>query len=310
MYTRLDAIERKSKRTKMKSQWQFYLMLLPPLLYILTFHYTPMFGIVMAFKKFSVSRGIWGSQWVGFTHFKQFLASPSSLRIIWNTLYLGIYTLIVGFPIPILLAIGLNEVGNQRFKKTVQMVTYAPYFISTVVMVGLVMQITDLRTGVINDLLRLVGKDPINFFGSATIFPSLYVWTGIWQTTGYSAIIYLAALSGVSKELQEVAIVDGASRLQRIWHIDLPAIRPQIIILLIFNVGAVMNIGFEKVYLMQNPLNMATSEVIATFVYKIGLVNADYSFSTAVGLFNSVISFILLITVNELAKRFSDTGVW
>lgn len=302
----------KYKKTlkKMATQWQFYVMLLLPLTYILVFNYLPMSGIVMAFKDYSVSKGIWGSDWVGLKHFSKFLTSPSSLDIIWNTLYLGLYTLIAGFPIPILLAIGLNEVGNQKFKKLVQMVTYAPYFISTVVMIGLIMQVTDMRTGIINNILQMFGKDPVNFFGSPEIFPSLYVWSGIWQTAGYSAIIYLAALSGVSKELQEAAIVDGASRLRRIWHIDLPCVRPQIIILLIFNVGSIMNIGFEKTYLMQNSMNISKSEVISTFVYKIGLVNADYSFSTAVGLFNSLIGFILLLIVNGLAKKFTDTSVW
>lgn len=304
--------QKKRKKTLKKalSQWQFYLMLLIPLTYVIVFNYLPMSGIIMAFKDYSVSKGIWASDWVGMKHFVQFLTSPSSMQIIWNTLALGLYTLIAGFPIPILLAIALNEVSNQRFKKLVQMITYAPYFISTVVMVGLIMQVTDMRTGIINIVLQLFGQDAVNFLGNPNIFPSLYVWSGIWQTAGYSAIIYLAALSGVSKELQEAAIVDGASRLKRIWHIDLPAIRPQIIILLIFNVGSIMNIGFEKVYLMQNSMNMSKSEIIATFVYKVGLVNADYSFSTAVGLFNSVVGFILLISVNWLAKKFTDTSVW
>lgn len=304
-------------RTKLKkigrqalTQWQFYLMLLLPLTYVIVFSYIPMSGVVMAFKDYSVSKGIFGSDWVGLKHFMQFLSSPSSIDVIWNTLSLGVYSLVAGFPIPILLAIALNEVGNQRFKKVVQMVTYAPYFISTVVMVGLIMQVTDMRTGIINNILQLFGQEPINFLGEPDLFQSLYVWSGIWQTAGYSAIIYLAALSGVSKELQEAAIVDGASRIKRIWHIDLPAIRPQIIILLIFNVGSIMSIGFEKVYLMQNSMNMSKSEVIATFVYKIGLVNADYSFSTAVGLFNSIVGFILLISVNGLAKKFSDTSIW
>lgn len=308
---KLDKQRRREKTLKKAlSQWQFYLMLLIPLTYVIVFNYLPMSGIIMAFKDYSVSKGIWASDWVGMKHFVQFLTSPSSVQIIWNTLLLGLYTLIAGFPIPILLAIALNEVSNQRFKKFVQMVTYAPYFISTVVMVGLIMQVTDMRTGIINVVLQLFGQDAINFLGNPDIFPSLYVWSGIWQTAGYSAIIYLAALAGVSKELQEAAIVDGASRLKRIWHIDLPAIRPQIIILLIFNVGSIMNIGFEKVYLMQNSMNMSKSEIIATFVYKVGLVNADYSFSTAVGLFNSVVGFILLISVNWLAKKFTDTSVW
>lgn len=295
---------------QMSKHWQFYIIMLLPLAYIIIFHYIPMGGIVMAFQKFSPRKGIWGSQWVGLTYFKQFFTSPSSGQIIWNTLSLGLYYLIAGFPIPILLAIGLNEVGNQKFKKTVQMVTYAPYFISTVVLVGMMMQITDVRAGLLNRFIALLGMESVNFFGRADLFPSMYVITGIWQTAGYSAIIYLAALSGVSRELHEAAIVDGASRIKRIWHVDLPSIRSQIVVLLIFNVGALMNIGFEKVYLMQNNLNISRSEVISTFVYKVGLINADYSFSTAVGLFNAIISFILLLSTNYVAKKLGETGVW
>jgi multiple sugar transport system permease protein/putative aldouronate transport system permease protein len=230
--------------------------------------------------------------------------------VILNTLRLGVYSLIAGFPIPILLAVGLNEIRSLAFKKSVQMITYAPYFISTVVMVGMLMQLTDLRIGVFNRLLVLAGGSPVNFFGEAGIFPHLYVWSGIWQTMGYSSIIYIAALSGVDKELQEAALVDGVSRLQRIWHVDLACIRPTIVILLIFSFGSIMSIGFEKVYLMQNPINMSTAEVISTFVYKVGLQNANYSFSTAAGLFNSVIAFVLMAIVNQLSKKLTDTSVW
>lgn len=295
---------------QMGKHWQFYLIMALPLAYVIIFHYIPMGGILMAFQRFSPRKGLWGSPFVGFQHFRQFLTSPSSGQIIWNTLSLGLYSLVAGFPIPILLAIGLNEVGNQKFKKTVQMVTYAPYFISTVVLVGMLMQVTDVRTGLFNRFIGLFGAEAINFFGRPELFPTIYVLSGIWQTAGYSAIIYLAALSGVSSELQEAAIVDGASRIKRIWHVDLPCIRPQVVILLIFNVGALMNIGFEKVYLMQNNLNISRSEVISTFVYKVGLMNADYSFSTAVGLFNAIISFVLLLITNHLAKKLGETGVW
>ena len=301
----------KPRSNKIKSSnWQFWAIGALPLLFIIIFHYVPMGGIVMAFKDFSARKGIWNSEWVGLQYFKQFLTSPSSSKIIWNTLILGIYSLAASFPVPILLAIGLNEIRGGRFKKTVQMVTYAPYFISMVVMVGLIMQLTDLRTGILNQILELVGIDPVNFFGDPKIFRHLYVWSGVWQTAGYSSIIYLAAFSGVSSELQEAAVVDGATRLKRIWHVDLPCVRPTIIIMLIFSCGQIMNIGFEKVFLMQNNMNMSTSEVISTFVYKVGLQNADYSFSTAVGLFNSIISFILLVTVNTLSKKFTETSLW
>jgi multiple sugar transport system permease protein/putative aldouronate transport system permease protein len=281
-----------------------------PLAYIIIFCYVPMGGILMAFKDYSPRRGIWQSPWVGLKWFKQFLTTPSGVTVIVNTLRLGFYSLIAGFPIPILLALGLNEIRSLRFKKMVQMITYAPYFISVVVMVGMLMQLTDLRIGIFNRLIVLLGGHPVNFFGEARIFPHLYVWSGIWQTMGYSSIIYIAALAGVSRETQEAAIVDGASRIQRIWHVDLPAIRPTIVILLIFNCGSIMSIGFEKAYLMQNPINMATAEVISTFVYKVGLQNANYSFSTAVGLFNSIVGFVLMVTVNQISKKLTDTSVW
>ncbi|MDR2535660.1 MAG: ABC transporter permease subunit [Treponema sp.] len=290
--------------------WQFWLIIAFPLAYILIFSYIPMTGMLMAFKDYSPRRGIWQSPWVGLKWFEQFLTTPSGLTVIGNTLRLGFYSLLAGFPIPILLAIGLNEIRSLGFKKSVQMVTYAPYFISVVVMVGMLMQITDLRMGILNRFIVLLGGRPVNFFGQASIFPHLYVWSGVWQTMGYSSIIYIAALSGVSKELQEAAIVDGVSRVQRIWYVDLPTIRPTIIILLIFNCGSIMSIGFEKVYLMQNSINISTAEVISTFVYKVGLQNANYSFSTAVGLFNSIVAFALMMIVNQLSKKLTDTSVW
>lgn len=290
--------------------WQFYVIIALPVLFVVVFNYGPMYGVLMAFQDFSARRGIWGSEWVGLKHFEQFLSSPSSMRIIWNTLEIGLYGLIAGFPLPILLAIGLNECRHTRFKKTVQMVTYAPYFISTVVLVSIVMQLTSPRTGLINNFLGLLGIDAINFMGSPELFSSIYVWSGIWQGTGYAAIIYIAALSGVSTELKEAAVIDGASKVRRIWHVDLPSIRPQIIILFIFNMGSIIGVGFEKAYLMQNSLNLSKSEVISTFVYKVGLENADYSFSTAVGLFNSLVSVILLLSANYIAKKVSDTSLF
>ena len=294
----------------MKRHWQFYLLIALPLLYIIIFCYVPMPGILMAFERYSPSKGLLGSQWVGFQNFKQFFASPSNTRIIWNTLRIGLYSLIAGFPIPIILAIAVNEVANKRFKKTVQMVTYAPYFISTVVLVGILSQITDPRLGIINKIIVLLGGNAINFMGNPKMFDHLYVWSGIWQGVGYSSVIYIAALAGVSKELQEAAVVDGAARWERILHVDLPSIRPQIVILLIFNVGNVLNIGYEKVYLMQNDLNIQKSEIISTFVYKVGLVNADYGFSAAVGLFNALISIVLIMIANAVAKKTAETSIW
>lgn len=306
---RIARADRKRNRIK-GHNWQFWLIIALPILYIVIFHYLPMGGILMAFQDYSPRKGILGSPWVGWKWFQQFLTTPSGLTTIRNTLTLGLYSLLANFPIPIVLAIGLNEVRSIKFKKTVQMVTYAPYFISVVVMVGILMQLTDMRMGVINRIVVMLGGKSINYFGSASAFPHLYVWSGVWQTMGYNSIIYIAALSGVSLELQEAAVVDGASRLRRIWHIDLPAIRPTIIILLIFSCGNIMSIGFEKVYLMQNAMNMETAEVISTFVYKVGLKNANFSFSTAVGVFNSAVGFVLMLIVNQMSKRLTGTSVW
>ena len=305
------AVSPPKKKSKMKtSNWQFWAIIALPVIYAVVFAYIPMGGIIIAFKDYSIRKGILGSDWVGLKYFVQFLTSPSSVTVIKNTVILGIYTLIVNFPIPILLAIGINEVRNIKFKKTVQMVTYAPYFISVVVLVGMMMQMMDLRTGILNHLLELVGIDAINFFGNAKLFRHLYVWSGVWQTMGYNSIIYVAALAGVSPELQEAAIVDGASRLKRILHVDIPAILPTIIIMLIFNCANVVSIGMDKIYLMQNSLNTSVSEVISTFVYKIGVVNANFSFSTAAGLFQSLVSFILLVAVNQICKKITETSLW
>lgn len=292
------------------SNWQFWAIIAIPVIYAFVFAYIPMGGIIIAFKDYSIRKGILGSSWVGFKYFIQFLTSTNSVLVIKNTLILGIYTLVVNFPIPILLAIGINEVRNRFFKKTVQMVTYAPYFISVVVLVGMMMQMMDLRSGIINVILQKIGMSPVNFFGEAGMFRSLYVWSGVWQTAGYSSIIYVAALAGVSPELQEAAIVDGASRIKRILHVDIPAIMPTIIIMLIFRCADIVSIGMDKIFLMQNDLNASVSEVISTFVYKVGVVNANFGFSTAAGLFQSVVSFALLVAVNAICKKVTETSLW
>lgn len=311
MAGRVKAVAPPNKKNKIKnSNWQFWAIIALPVIYAIVFAYIPMGGIVIAFKDYSIRKGILGSDWVGMKYFVQFLTSPSSVTVIKNTVILGIYTLIVNFPIPVLLAIGINEVRNIKFKKTVQLVTYAPYFISVVVLVGMMMQMMDLRTGIINHILGFIGIDPVNFFGDVGLFRHLYVWSGVWQTMGYNSIIYVAALAGVSPELEEAAIVDGASRVQRILHVDIPSILPTIIIMLIFNCASVVNIGMDKIFLMQNSLNTSVSEVISTFVYKIGVVNANFSFSTAAGLFQSLVSFILLVVVNKICKALTETSLW
>ena len=301
----------KVKKTKMKSSnWQFWLIIALPCIYALIFAYVPMGGILMAFEDYSPRRGFLGSDWVGLKHFTRFLTSTSSVQVIKNTLILGAYNLIISFPIPVILAVCINEIQSKFFKKTVQMVTYAPYFISIVVLCGMLFTMTDLRTGIFNILLGKIGIDPINFTGSPETFRHLYVWSGVWQTAGYSAIIYIAALAGVSPELKEAAVMDGASRIQRIIHVDIPCIMPTLVIMLIMSCGNIINIGFDKVFLLQNPMNASVSEVISTFVYKVGITQADYGFSTAAGLFQSVVSFILLVSVNQISKKVTDNSLW
>ncbi|MDO4677140.1 MAG: ABC transporter permease subunit [Eubacteriales bacterium] len=301
----------KAKKSKMKSSnWQFWLIIALPCIYALIFAYVPMGGILMAFEDYSPRRGFLGSDWVGLKHFTRFLTSTSSVQVIKNTLILGAYNLIVSFPIPVILAVCINEIQAKFFKKTVQMVTYAPYFISIVVLCGMLFTMTDLRTGIFNILLGKIGIDPINFTGSPETFRHLYVWSGVWQTAGYSAIIYIAALAGVSPELKEAAVMDGASRIQRILHVDIPCIMPTLVIMLIMSCGNIINIGFDKVYLLQNPMNASVSEVISTFVYKVGITQADYGFSTAAGLFQSVVSFVLLVSVNQISKKVTDNSLW
>ncbi|MDI3508108.1 MAG: putative aldouronate transport system permease protein [Clostridiales bacterium] len=292
--------------------WQLYLLIAIPLLYIIVFNYIPIYGAQIAFKNFRITEGIWGSPWVGFEHFKRFFNSYEFERLIGNTLALSIYSLLAGFPFPIILALLLNYVNNERFKKTVQMVTYAPNFISTVVLVGMIMQFLSPQIGIVNNILEALGMERIHFMAKPEYFRHIYVWSGVWQTTGFSSIIYIAALAAIDPQLHEAAIVDGATKVQRIWHIDLPGIMPTAIILLILNSGNILRVGFEKALLMQTPLNLRTAEVIDTYVYKIGLASptVNYSYPAAIGLFQSVIGFILLVLVNNIAKRVSETSLW
>ncbi|TDF97483.1 ABC transporter permease [Paenibacillus piri] len=291
---------------------QLYLLLVLPVLYLIIFKYVPIYGAQIAFKDFIVTKGIGDSPWVGMKHFVRFFNNYNFWDIMKNTLGLSLYQLIAGFPFPILLALSLNYLKHAYFKKTVQMITYAPHFISVVVVVGLMMQFLALRTGGVNIFLKLLGFQEINFLGIPEYFHSLYVWSGIWQHVGFGCIVYLAALSGIDPSLHEAAVVDGASKLKRMWHIDLPGIMPIAVILLILNVGNLLDTGFEKVLLMQNPLNTNTSEVIDTYVYKIGLVSAgvNFSYASAIGLFKNVINLALLLVVNAAAKKLSESSLW
>lgn len=301
----------RGKRLKgILQNYELYIFLLPAVLYFLIFHYGPMYGIQIAFKNFIPTKGIWGSPFVGLKHFKNFFDSYYFWVLIKNTVGISLYSLVAGFPIPIILALMLNEVKNRRFKKLVQNVTYAPHFISTVVMVGMMVVFLSPSNGVVNEVIKALGGEPISFMTRSSMFKSIYVWSGIWQNAGWGSIIYLATLSGIDQQLHEAAIMDGATRLQRIRFINIPGIMPTMVIMLIMNTGSIMSVGFEKVFLMQNSLNMETSDVISTYVYRMGLLNAQYSFSAAIGLFNSIINFALLVTVNTLAKRLNETSLW
>lgn len=290
--------------------WTLYLMILPVIAYFIIFHYWPMYGVQIAFKNYNVAKGVTGSPWAGFRHFERFFKSYHFWPLIRNTVTLSLYTLIASFPAPIILALLLNEVTNSKFKRTVQTVTYAPHFLSTVVLVGMLTTFLSPQSGIINHIIEALGGERVYFMGEPAWFKHLYVWSGVWQHTGWNAIIYLAALTSISPELHEAAIIDGASKLQRIWHINIPGILPTAIILLILNLGQIMNVGFEKVFLLQNDLNMKASDVISTYVYRTGLLGAQYSFSAAVGLFNSVINFALIIIVNSISRRITEVGLW
>ncbi|CAG7648260.1 putative multiple-sugar transport system permease YteP [Paenibacillus solanacearum] len=290
--------------------YELYLFILPTLVYFILFHYVPMYGVQIAFKNFIAVKGVTGSPWVGFEHFERFFESYQFITVMRNTLGISLYELLVAFPAPIVLALLLNQVTSERFKKIVQTVTYAPHFISVVVIAGMLYLFLSPKQGLVNQILVLLGMEPVFFMASPDWFKTIYVFSGIWQNIGWAAIIYLAALSGVNPDLHEAAVVDGATKLQRIRHIDLPSIMPTIVILLILNVGHLMSIGFEKVYLLQNQLNIDASEIIQTYVYKAGLMNAQFSYSAAIGLFNSVVNFILLISVNQLAKKTKQASLW
>lgn len=298
-----------SLKTRIWKSRYYYLMLLPAIAYLIIFKYIPMYGLQIAFKNFRVSLGIWGSKWIGFRNFTDFFSSFSFEQLLKNTFAISLYGLFVGFPIPILVALVLNEI-KSKYKNLVQTVLYAPHFISTVVLVGIMVNLFSPSQGVVNTLLGYIGIEPIYFFGDPKYFRHLYVWSGVWQGMGWSAIIYLAALAGVDMELHEAADIDGASRLQKIIYINLPTILPTIIITLILQLGKIANVGWEKVYLMQNDLNVATAEVISTYVYKRGIIGQSYSFSSAVGLFNNLVNISLLLISNTISKRVTKTSLF
>lgn len=301
---------------RMRKNYQLYLFLLIPSLYVLIFSYVPMAGITLAFKKFNPNLGIWGSPWIGTKNFSKFFSSYMFERVLTNTIRLSVYQLLAGFPLPILFALMLNTVKVGRFKKTVQTITYMPHFISTVVLVSMVIKIFNPLNGIYGRLwMSMFSEHAPDLLASPNSFVHMYVWSGIWQEFGWNSIIYIAALAAVSPELHEAAEIDGATRLQRVIHVDLPCIIPTATIMLILSFGRIMGIGFEKVYLMQNSLNLRMSEVISTYTYKVGLGSeiggkTDYPYATAIGLFNSLVNMTMVVCMNWITRKLSDTSLW
>ncbi|XJZ28629.1 ABC transporter permease [Bacillota bacterium Lsc_1132] len=305
----LDRLNKKSRIKRILENYELYLFILPAIIYFLVFQYIPMYGVLIAFKDFTASLGILGSPWVGMQQFDRFFHNYQFWTLIKNSLGLSVFQLIIGFPLPIIIALLLNQMVQERYKRVVQTIIYAPHFVSTVVLAGMVFVFFSDK-GLINSMIMLFGGKSISFMAEPGWFQPLYIGSGVWQETGWACIVYLAALAGVSPEIHEAAIMDGANKWQRIWHVDIPAIMPTAIILLILAVGNIMNLGFEKAYLLQTPLNQPSAEIIPTYVYKVGLQQAEYSFGAAVGLFNSVVNLVLLWIVNKAAKKFSGSGLW
>jgi putative aldouronate transport system permease protein len=296
---------------RIRRNWGLYLMLLPALILLFLFSYRPMYGVLISFKEYKAAKGILGSAWADpwFKYFKKFFDSFQFGTTIKNTLIITVYGLLV-FPVPIILALGINQMRDGRYRKIFQTITYMPHFISTVVMVGLITLLLSPGSGVFGAICNALGFEAPNLMGSAGAFKHLYVWTDVWQHAGWDSIIFLAALAGVDPSLYEAATVDGATALQKIRHVDIPMLMPTAVIMLIMRMGNLMNLGFEKVYLMQNDLNLSSSEVISTYVYKIGVINTQYSYSAAINLFSTIVNFVLLITVNEISKRLSENSLW
>ena len=299
------------KKTLFKalSQWQLYVLILPAIIYLFLFNYMPMYGVQIAFKDFRASKGILGSKWVGLKHFIKFINYPYFWKIIRNTVTLSGYKIIL-FPLPLILAMMLNEVSNVRFKKTAQMITYAPHFVSTVVLCSMVTLFFGRANGLVNNIREMFGYERFAYLESTDAFKHIHVWSGEWQNIGWNTIIYVSALAGVSMEQIEAAKIDGASRIQIILHVNFPTILPTVIIMLIMSCGNILSVGFEKIFLLQNPLNLDASQVISTYVYQLGMENGQYSYSSAIGLFNTVINVIFVLAVNAISRRVSEISLW
>ena len=304
-------MHKKTWLERMKGNWDLLLFCLPGIVVTVIYHYIPIYGIQIGFKNYKIASGIVGSTWTGLENFRRFFSGAYAWLTIKNTLILSAYSMVSGFPMAVILALLLNSFRHKKYRKVIQAVTYAPHFISTVVMCGMIILFLSPRVGVINTVLAAMGNERINFMSKSEYWRHIYVWTGVWQGMGWSSVIYFAALAGVSPEYHEAAIVDGANMWQRVIHVDIPGILPTAIILLIMACGKVLTIGYEKVLLLQNLENMSTSDIISTYVYRIGLSEGmQYSFSTAVGLFQSVVSLLLLTVVNWISRRVSETSLW
>jgi putative aldouronate transport system permease protein len=290
--------------------WQLYLLLAPAVIYLIVFKYWPMYGVQIAFRNYNPIDGFMGSEWVGLEHISRFLHSFQFSRVFVNTIAINVLGLVFGFPVPIVLALLINQLGSRRLKSFIQTVLFSPAFISTVVVVGMLFVLLSPRSGLVNNVISLAGGTPVSFMNEEGWFRPIYVLSDIWQNAGFSMIIYLAALAGIDPSLHEAARVDGANRWQRLWHIDLPGIRPVISIMLILAVGNLLNIGFEKALLMQTDLNLGTSQIIQTYVYDVGLKSAQFSYSAAISLFNYVLNMILLLVFNQGAKRAGQTSLF
>lgn len=305
MQTKIDQVIQHFRK-----EWQLYVLLAPTIIWFLVFLYKPMYGLQIAFKDYSIFRGVAGSPWVGFEHFHTLFGSDQFLRALRNTFMISALSLCFGFPIPIFLAIMFNEITNQVFKRTAQTIVYLPHFISTVIISGIVITAFSPSAGIVNSFLSWIGVDPIYFLIKPEWFRPIYIGSGIWQEAGFSSIVFLAAIAGVSPSLYESAVVDGASRWQMVWKITIPSILPTIIIMLIIRIGNLLEVGFELIILLYQPATFETSDVINTFIYRQGLQGAQYDLAAAAGLFNAIVAFVLVMTANTISRRFSRTSLW
>jgi putative aldouronate transport system permease protein len=296
-------------RVALRKDWRLYTFLVLPVLFLLVFRYLPMLGNVIAFRRFRPGGNPFGDEWVGFYYFEMFIQNQQFWQVFWNTVVLGLLTLVICFPLPIVFALLLNELRSRRFKRVVQTVSYLPHFMSIVIVAGLVLQLTSIN-GTVNQIVEAFGGDPVAFMQQPEWFRTIYVSSEVWQTVGWGTILYLAALTTIDDQLYEASRIDGANRWQQTWHITLPGIRPTMMVLLILNIGSFMAVGFEKVLLLQNPLIYSTGDVISTYLYRVGIQSAQFSYGTAIGLFEAVIGLVLVLTANTLSRRLTGASLW